>query len=424
MQQLQSNGTYNELWPKTDCYTKEETNVLVSSIDWQVGDVRGTVKNDLSNDWLLCDGYYHDSSSYPILRNYVTNYNGTAQETNDYYDFSLPNNFQIYRKSFLQSNFLWDGTNYLLGGYFEDSSTSYAAIAYTKDFKTWNVSTVATKNKYRIFSVVGIWYENDYYFARVYSYQNNYDRVWYTKDLTASWTEIDINVEQNLGFSVCGFHNNNWVFIKTTSNNSEKIISGSSFSTLTEIYTTSSNNRIFHGEWVDGRWLFSGHTADNKAVIWSGPNLSALTQLTFNIGDTQDFVMKKINNKYIGIKFGSSNRAPMFFKSSSTDISVNMFSLYYTGQTLTSSDTPIVNQQGDICFTLAGSDFYIANQNSVNKLINSYSNEWNICYDSNRIIIINKTLQKYAFLYFIFNSSFLAPSLAQTSDMKYYIKVK
>ena len=62
MQQKTASG-YEELYPKTD--VGQITGI--KEYDWKVGDIRSTVRNDLGEKWLLCNGETIFENSYPEL---------------------------------------------------------------------------------------------------------------------------------------------------------------------------------------------------------------------------------------------------------------------------------------------------------------------------------------------------------------------
>lgn len=63
IQQQQTDGSYNELWPKTNSYTKEESNQLY---DYKIGDIKCTTR-EKSLNWLECNGKSIDGEEYPEL---------------------------------------------------------------------------------------------------------------------------------------------------------------------------------------------------------------------------------------------------------------------------------------------------------------------------------------------------------------------
>lgn len=60
------------------------------SVDWQIGDVRTTVKNDLNDDWHLCDGSVINSSDYLELVEYLGD-NGPYVTTESLYTGTITN---------------------------------------------------------------------------------------------------------------------------------------------------------------------------------------------------------------------------------------------------------------------------------------------------------------------------------------------
>ena len=214
MQQLQSNGTYNELWPKTDCYTKEETNTLIqnqtSSVDWQIGDIRGTVKNDLSNNWLLCDNNVIDGEKYPVLQEYLGGNLGVnliVQSSNN--SFVLPNGFATNAGQIVIVN-----NQYLWGGYYQEGSQYYPAIAYSSDLNTWNVAKLTASGYYTSDSVIyKIKYLNNIYVA----IDTNY-RMYFSNTLSTRWVQSTLQYCQDIDY-----YNGIWALLITNSSSASSI---------------------------------------------------------------------------------------------------------------------------------------------------------------------------------------------------------
>lgn len=193
-QKLDRSDEYQELWPKTDCYTKTETDSMIQPLQnavWQIGDVRGTVKNDLSDDWILCDGRYANLNTFPKLGSYLeTQENIISTETA--FSYSLPNGFSPSSGTFAKCNgwYIWSGTILESGKY-------YMAVAYTLDLETWNVSKLSTSAYSSLPQVPRVQYVNGYYYICQgvnYSTDTIFYRFYYASSLD-SWHSADFSGE-------------------------------------------------------------------------------------------------------------------------------------------------------------------------------------------------------------------------------------
>ena len=211
-QKLERSEEYQELWPKTDCYTKTETDSIAQDIrasvqslmqtaDWQIGDIRGTVKNDLSNNWLLCDGSTRNGNDYPVLLQYLGSSGETFVNLGQIGTYSLPTDITYSKGWIVKVNNI-----YVIGG--TESSTN-AKIAYSSDLNSWTEVTVLKGSTFlRMYKVYKIKYVNGYYFAGVWESSSN-EYTYISSDLN-TWTMAKYGNSAPLRYMDVQYYNGVW----------------------------------------------------------------------------------------------------------------------------------------------------------------------------------------------------------------------
>lgn len=252
-QKLDRSDEYQELWPKTDCYTKTETDSLIqsqlTSVDWQIGDIRSTIKNDLSDDWVLCDG--SKIRTLPELAKYVGD-NGPFIRKVVFATTLIDKPIQdrIYYNGLWY--FVYCTTSYLVGViYGPDLSRPFTNVevgTYTSEPKQL---TILVNNG--VFCIT--WYTSGYIHAR------------FSNDLT-NWTYCSCSIGSSPYQFQASVLNGNWVFSSTS------YIYYSS-----ELIPSSLNEASFYGKnisYFDGKyWTVNTNASAGYLVYSSYTDLAA-----------------------------------------------------------------------------------------------------------------------------------------------------
>lgn len=154
-----------------DVYSKHEVDMMADA----VGTIKTTVRTDLGDDWLLCNGDILDTEAYPELAELLPAYpEGTWVKTSAFRE-TLPN-FLVHE----------DGSAILASG------SGGLRIQKTDDF-TSGVWETIHEESYSYLSVNGFKYVNGYYFAFM-THQNGETQgaIYYSADLL-NWTKLQNN---------------------------------------------------------------------------------------------------------------------------------------------------------------------------------------------------------------------------------------
>ena len=221
-QKLDRSDEYQELWPKTDCYTKTETDSMiqplqkqVESANWQIGDVRGTVKNDLSDDWILCDGHIVNGVAYPGLLNYLGDSGSMLVEKTPVISYTFPKmgSYTFYPSSYgiQKCNNLYFQVGYKINS--SDAAYVDLVLMYSSDLINWTGTTVGEQawaytsaSKYGLSATIK--HLNGYYIC--YSPVSSFIRqnIYYTTSLGSTWEYIEYS---SMIITDVMYNNNTWI---------------------------------------------------------------------------------------------------------------------------------------------------------------------------------------------------------------------
>lgn len=232
----QNNGTdYNKIYPevydKNVNLSTENASVWGNTLEdalpkitamqdnqWEVGDLRYTTKNDLSEKWLKCDGSVYNSSDYPRLEKYL-NFNNIYMVPKN--TLSIPAYAGLHDNTITASAMAYYNQIY----YVVYTNYYQCVVGYGNDlnnltFKTlstsaYNRSNFTILNNNRVIGIVGE--------------EQNYITGYFSSDLE-NWKTVDIAHGSNYELQWVKVLNNNWFFC---------IVDGKRTATMT-------NDRIFY----------------------------------------------------------------------------------------------------------------------------------------------------------------------------------
>ena len=154
---------------------------------FEVGDILTTVRTDLDDKWLLCNGANLDRDAYPELNsarpktplgNWYENNTEHGSRTDTYIGkVAFGNGWYVHAIRQTQS-----GTNYL-------------TVYYTKDPNgSWTEKIIDSNGKNREITICGLAYGNGYFVLYGFRHnqsQNVYEHViYYTTDPSSTWTSV------------------------------------------------------------------------------------------------------------------------------------------------------------------------------------------------------------------------------------------
>lgn len=143
----------------------------------QVGTIQPSVRTDLDNTWLLCNGDSFSSSEYPELTQLMSNFVPKAE-------------WKIATLPFTFNEMIFDGTYYVGVGQQVSSSQYSGVLAYSTSLEgPWTTVTVFSPVYYNG-NLNSIMYDGTYYIAGGARYYNGtyYAIIAYSTSLTGSWT--------------------------------------------------------------------------------------------------------------------------------------------------------------------------------------------------------------------------------------------
>ena len=193
MQELTSNG-YETLFPKTNV----DQVVGIERCEWQVGDIRETVRTDLDEKWLLCNGQAANPVQYPNLKSFLPiKWVGAEFPSNSY-----------FMQNCIYQDGLWVGVRVgTIGG-------KYYPMVFTTTDPTkgaWNSKQISTRTGR--WNAVKIVYQNGTWaacFNQGSSYSEWQIYIYSTNDIDGIWTEEQIGYAYKKAYDF-GYYNNQWV---------------------------------------------------------------------------------------------------------------------------------------------------------------------------------------------------------------------
>lgn len=258
MQQLQSDGSYNELYPKTDAYTKEEIDYkLLNQI--KVGDILYTVRKEVPDNFLLCNGDIINGENYPSLLEQYENISVEGKIVASDQEVVASSAFMFFGDGvYYNGNYVfagYNGSRYLSIAYGE--SLSSLAVKQIDSVKTASARMMVKKDGVCVICITpngtGIYY------------------AYYSSDLI-NWTVSTIpmyyNNTNNLIFY--GVVNNNWAFVSKNSRDSQMLLFWSPDATPTTYYTSNkwktNNYNLFSISYIDNLYMVVFYDKNNKQI--------------------------------------------------------------------------------------------------------------------------------------------------------------
>lgn len=221
-----------------------------------VGTIKITARNDLGDEWLLCNGAEIDKTLYPVLyTESQIRFDGAAPIISDAYDSKF-----VIKK--LNGNFIAGGS----GG----STSTGRIFTTTKIQDGWTATQLISSGA----NIEGIDFDGTYYVAVGSSRWQTTDGLWYATDPDGTWTKHS----QSFGAVSRVYYDNNsglWVAVGRYSSSTPIIYYASdptgTWDTITTIGTNSLNDIM--RDPISGLWVipYYGGVAytDNFYGAWT-----------------------------------------------------------------------------------------------------------------------------------------------------------
>lgn len=244
--------------------TPDDALTKLSSDGNRVGDIKITVRTDLGDNWLLCNGVKVSRDVYEALSERVAVNLSTQWSSGELWS---NNGVHSAINCITYANGYW-----VVGGRYRDDSKNYARIAYTTDLAgdwtivdVWNMSNGSHINC--------ITYENGYWvLGGVYVYNStSYARIAYASDLAGKWTTKDIWT--GVAINCIAYADGFWV-VGGSGGLTARVAYASTLGgawTNTDIWSNTNNKQlnVFCIAYEDGRWFVGGNSYEGGSYYAS-----------------------------------------------------------------------------------------------------------------------------------------------------------
>lgn len=169
-------------------YTKAETDEKISTVQPAVGDIKTTVRTDLGENWMLCNGDMLNRVDYPSLSELISSGPNGPWKTSDLWTSSA-SGFMNYI-----SNAIYENGYYVVAGTYHNGSNFVARIGYSTSLSgPWTFKDIwtGTVNSVNTAYVSRISYVNGYYVlcgAKGSDNSQIYLTIAYSRTLQGPWT--------------------------------------------------------------------------------------------------------------------------------------------------------------------------------------------------------------------------------------------
>lgn len=196
---LLSDATSHEIFGDTADHTVDDA---LGAVSGRIGDIKTTIRNDLPNNWLICNGDQISSTEYPeiseLLGQFFENNSFSEEELWSSILSTSDTNFDYSIKCAEYINGYW-----VVGGMRKNNGLNCACIAYTTDLTSaWTVkdlwTTGPSKNRVSCIAYAnGYWVVGGCKATVSGSTTTYYNHIAYATDLSGTWTETDLEYGYN-----------------------------------------------------------------------------------------------------------------------------------------------------------------------------------------------------------------------------------
>lgn len=241
---------------------------------FEVGDTLTTVRTDLGDKWLLCNGEYVATEDYPLLKKFP------SPPKIDYYGtISFDSNGSV-----AYGNGTWVAVGYMEAN---NTSSQYPYIFTATDpAGTWTGKQIGTVATY----LTGITYGNGMWVVTGRRAVSGYNPCIFTAtDPTGTWTEKQIDSKQ-YSIEDVAYGNGVWVAVGVNTNRYPYIYTTTDpEGTWTGQQISTKRSRLQRVEYADGVWVAVGngdtndtsasfiYTATDPTGTWTGRNAGPYT---------------------------------------------------------------------------------------------------------------------------------------------------
>lgn len=255
---------------------------------YRVGDVLSTVRTDLGDKWILCDGTYAPRDDFPELKKVISTPATKIIKADD-------ENYSYYANDVAYYDGMWVAVGYVY------KSSSYYPIIWTATDPAGEWTYKQISDTYGRLNCITC-YNGTWVIGGRRGGSTYYAYAYITTDPTGEWTEVQMSTSEKAETEWIACHNGTWAARIYKSNGTSYI-----FTTTTPYGSWAQDNEYkFRNDnvcYVDGTWIKLGETSTivGEETTHYYPKLTTMTDPYGSDLQEIELPYKNINARPIGI---------------------------------------------------------------------------------------------------------------------------